>query len=287
MFVAVDEVLLDVQAPLLVRDGERADAVRPLRDQLAVAGLARECSSEIAGMADSECSMACQCRKRVVVAASLRKEVHAADRNVAKYLNSPETPVFEKGHELYGLFQARQGIRAEGRVIVVEGYMDVVALAQYGVTNAVATLGTATTPWHVQKLLRQTDEVVFCFDGDVAGRRAAWRALENALEHLQDGKQVKFLFLPPEHDPDSYVRAEGRPAFDRLLSDRPEYIVYASGILEDELYAPKLFRNPDYRHMASFGGYTFWKNGPKWLMSFHVFRRADMPPASAPRSAAR
>jgi DNA primase len=139
------------------------------------------------------------------------------DKSEPKYLNSPETPVFEKGHELYGLFQARQGIRAEGRVIVVEGYMDVVALAQFGVANAVATLGTATTPQHVQKLLRQTDEVVFCFDGDAAGRRAAWRALENALEHLQDGKQVKFLFLPPEHDPDSYLRVEGRAAFDRLL----------------------------------------------------------------------
>jgi DNA primase len=140
------------------------------------------------------------------------------DKSEPKYLNSPETPVFEKGHELYGLFQARQGIRAEGRVVVVEGYMDVVALAQFGVANAVATLGTATTPHHVQKLLRQTDEVVFCFDGDAAGRRAAWRALENALEHLQDGKQVKFLFLPPEHDPDSYLRAEGRVAFDRLLA---------------------------------------------------------------------
>src|SRR6185503_8767057 len=98
---------------------------------------------------------------------------------------------FEKGHELYGLFQARQGIRAAGRVIVVEGYMDVVALAQYGVTYAVATLGTATTPWHVQKLLRQTDEVVFCFDGDAAGRRAAWRALENSIAHVVDGKQIK------------------------------------------------------------------------------------------------
>jgi DNA primase len=149
------------------------------------------------------------------------------DKSEPKYLNSPETPVFEKGHELYGLFQARPGIRSEGRVIVVEGYMDVVALAQYGVTNAVATLGTATTPWHVQKLLRQTDEVVFCFDGDAAGRRAAWRALENALEHLQDGKQVKFLFLPPEHDPDSYVRERGRPAFDQLLAQATPLSAFA------------------------------------------------------------
>jgi DNA primase len=140
------------------------------------------------------------------------------DKSEPKYLNSPETALFEKGRELYGLFQARQGLRAAGRVIVVEGYMDVVALAQYGVGNAVATLGTATTPTHVQKLLRQTDEVVFCFDGDAAGRRAAWRALENSLEHLQDGKQVRFLFLPPEHDPDSYVRERGQAAFQQAVS---------------------------------------------------------------------
>ncbi len=140
------------------------------------------------------------------------------DKSEPKYLNSPETPLFEKGRELYGLFQARQAIREAGRVVVVEGYMDVVALAQFGVGYAVATLGTATTPWHVQKLLRQTDEVVFCFDGDAAGRRAAWRALENSLEQLQDGKQVKFLFLPEGHDPDSFVRANGREAFEEALA---------------------------------------------------------------------
>ena len=142
------------------------------------------------------------------------------DQGEPKYLNSPETPLFEKGRELYGLFQARQGIRAASRVVVVEGYMDVVALAQYGVDYAVATLGTATTPWHVQKLLRQTEEVVFCFDGDAAGRRAAWRALENSLSQLQDGKQVKFLFLPETDDPDSYVRREGKEAFERLLAEQ-------------------------------------------------------------------
>jgi DNA primase len=141
------------------------------------------------------------------------------DKSEPKYLNSPETPLFEKGHELYGLFQARQGIREAHRVVVVEGYMDVVALAQYGVTCAVATLGTATTPWHVQKLLRQTDEIVFCFDGDAAGRRAAWRALENSLEQLQDGKQIKFLFLPDGEDPDSFVRKAGREAFETRLRD--------------------------------------------------------------------
>ena len=140
------------------------------------------------------------------------------DSGEPKYLNSPETPVFEKGRELYGLFQARRAIRDVGRVIVVEGYMDVVALAQHGVEYAVATLGTATTPQHVQKLLRQTDEIVYCFDGDNAGRRAAWRALENSLAQLQDGKQLRFLFLPQGEDPDSYVRAQGREAFEKTIS---------------------------------------------------------------------
>ncbi len=130
-----------------------------------------------------------------------------------KYLNSPETPLFEKGRELYGLPQAQRSIRSEGTVIVVEGYMDVVALAQFGVGNAVATLGTATTPNHVHKLLRLAERVVFCFDGDTAGRKAAWRALEASLEQLPDGKVAAFLFLPPEHDPDSFVRAFGSEAY--------------------------------------------------------------------------
>jgi len=135
-----------------------------------------------------------------------------------KYLNSPETPLFEKGRELYGLPQARQAIRDADTVIVVEGYMDVVALAQHGVGNAVATLGTATTPNHVHKLLRQASRVVFCFDGDKAGRKAAWRALEASLEQLADDKMVGFLFLPPEHDPDSFVRAEGAETFRKLAA---------------------------------------------------------------------
>ncbi|HZV54972.1 MAG TPA: DNA primase [Rhodocyclaceae bacterium] len=134
-----------------------------------------------------------------------------------KYLNSPETPLFEKGRELYGLTQARQAIRDEDTVIVVEGYMDVVALAQHGVGNAVATLGTATTPNHVHKLLRQASRVVFCFDGDAAGRKAAWRALEASLDQLGDDKSAGFLFLPPEHDPDSFVRAEGAQAYCNLV----------------------------------------------------------------------
>ena len=143
------------------------------------------------------------------------------DQGEPKYLNSPETPLFEKGRELYGLFQARGAIREAQRVVVVEGYMDVVALGQYDIGYAVATLGTATTPWQVQKLLRQTDNVIYCFDGDAAGRRAAWRALENSLAQLHDGKQVRFLFLPPEHDPDTFVRAHGKETFGKLLDAAP------------------------------------------------------------------
>jgi DNA primase len=139
------------------------------------------------------------------------------DKSEPKYLNSPETPVFEKGRELYGLPQARRAIREAGCLLVVEGYMDVVALAQFEVGYVCAALGTATTPWHVQKLLRQSDEIVFCFDGDAAGRKAAWRALENSVAHLQDGKQIKFLFLPEQDDPDSFVRREGKAAFERLI----------------------------------------------------------------------
>jgi DNA primase len=141
------------------------------------------------------------------------------DSGEPKYLNSPETVLFEKGHELYGLFQAQKAIRAHQQVVVVEGYMDVVALAQHGVEYAVATLGTATTPYHVQKLLRLADQVVFCFDGDAAGQRAAWRALENSLPQLLDGKRIGFLFLPKEHDPDSYIREHGTEAFEQLLHD--------------------------------------------------------------------
>jgi DNA primase len=131
-----------------------------------------------------------------------------------KYYNSPETPLFQKGHELYGLFLARRAIRDAGRALVVEGYMDVVALAQYGIEYAVAALGTATTPFHITKLMRQTDEIVFCFDGDNAGRTAAWRAAMNALPALTDGLKLSFLFLPKEHDPDSYVREFGKEKFE-------------------------------------------------------------------------
>jgi DNA primase len=135
------------------------------------------------------------------------------DGGEPKYLNSPETPLFQKGNELYGLFEGRQAIRDAGYVLVTEGYMDVVALAQLGFPNAVATLGTACTATHVQKLLRQTDMVIFSFDGDKAGRRAARRALEACLPHVTDNKTIKFLFLPQEHDPDSYIRERGADAF--------------------------------------------------------------------------
>jgi DNA primase len=136
-----------------------------------------------------------------------------------KYLNSPETPVFSKGRELYGLFEARSALREQGYVLVTEGYMDVVALAQLGFPNAVATLGTACTTEHVQKLFRFTDSVVFSFDGDAAGRRAARKALDGALPYATDVRSIKFLFLPAEHDPDSFIRANGREAFARYVSE--------------------------------------------------------------------
>ena len=141
------------------------------------------------------------------------------DQGEPKYLNSPETPLFQKGYELYGLFEARQAIRDSGYVLVTEGYMDVVALAQMGFAQVVATLGTACTPTHVQKLLRQTDHVIFSFDGDKAGRRAARRALDACLPHVNDNKVIKFLFLPVEHDPDSYIREFGAEAFEVEVQD--------------------------------------------------------------------
>jgi len=139
------------------------------------------------------------------------------DDGEPKYLNSPETPVFVKGRELYGLFEARAALREAGYALVVEGYMDVVALAQSGLAHAVATLGTACTAEHVAKLFRFTDQVVFSFDGDAAGRRAAARALEAALPHAADHRSVRFLFLPAEHDPDSFVRERGAAAFEQAV----------------------------------------------------------------------
>jgi DNA primase len=141
------------------------------------------------------------------------------DKGEPKYLNSPETALFHKGKELYGLYEARRALRKIDSLVVVEGYMDVVALAEHGIQYAVATLGTATTPDHLKRLFRICGEIVFCFDGDKAGRKAAWRALENALGELREGRQIRFLFLPEGEDPDSIVRREGAEAFAKRLAD--------------------------------------------------------------------
>jgi DNA primase len=134
-----------------------------------------------------------------------------------KYLNSPETVLFHKGRELYGLYEARQALRHIEQLVVVEGYMDVVALARHGIDFSIATLGTATTPDHLNILFRLTENVVFCFDGDKAGKKAAWRALENALPQIREGRQIRFVFLPEGHDPDSYVNEHGSSAFMKML----------------------------------------------------------------------
>jgi DNA primase len=150
------------------------------------------------------------------------------DQGEPKYMNSPETPLFHKGRELYGLYEARQARADFKRLLIVEGYMDVVRLHQAGITYAVATLGTATTQEHLNKVFRITSEVVFCFDGDRAGRQAAWRALENSLPLARDGRELKFMFLPDGHDPDSLVAAEGAESFEeRLKAALPlsEYLV--------------------------------------------------------------
>lgn len=143
-----------------------------------------------------------------------------------KYLNSPETPLFHKGRELYGLFEMRKALRKIEKVLVVEGYMDVVALAQFGVRYAVATLGTATTADHLQRLFRLSHEIYFCFDGDRAGREAAWRALNNALPVMREGLQIRFMFLPQGEDPDSYIRAHGKEGFEAELNQSKTFSEY-------------------------------------------------------------
>ncbi|KLT72376.1 DNA primase [Neisseria arctica] len=158
------------------------------------------------------------------------------DKGEPKYLNSPETPLFDKGRNLYGLHEGRAAIKDAGRILVVEGYMDVVALAQFGIGYGVAALGTSTTAEHVKILMRQTDSIYFCFDGDRAGRKAAWRALENALPQLKDDKSLHFLFLPEEHDPDSYIRAYGKNQFeDALLNQSKPLSEYFWQALSDGL----------------------------------------------------
>jgi DNA primase len=165
------------------------------------------------------------------------------DKGEPKYLNSPETALFEKGREVYGLLQARDAIRASGRVLVVEGYMDVVALAQFGVGYAVAALGTATSPVHVGKLLKLADELVFSFDGDAAGRKAAWRALEVSLPLVPDHKPIRFLFLPEGEDPDSFIRKNGKEAFERCVRESQTL----SGFLLAELRAQSALDTPEGR----------------------------------------
>jgi DNA primase len=150
------------------------------------------------------------------------------DQGEPKYMNSPETPLFHKGRELYGLYEARQARGDFKRLLVVEGYMDVVRLHQAGISYTVATLGTATTQEHLNKVFRMTSEVVFCFDGDRAGRQAAWRALENALPLARDGREMKFMFLPEGHDPDTLVAEEGAEAFENRMKEAlplSEYLV--------------------------------------------------------------
>lgn len=149
-----------------------------------------------------------------------------SDEDSPKYLNSPETPLFHKGRELYGLYEARQALRDIPRLMVVEGYMDVVSLAQFDIRYAVATLGTATTADHLQQLFRVTSEVVFCFDGDRAGREAAWRALENALPVMREGRQIRFLFLPEGEDPDTLVRKIGKTEFEQLVAQAAPFSDY-------------------------------------------------------------
>jgi len=157
------------------------------------------------------------------------------DDSAPKYLNSPETPVFHKSNELYGLYQARKSDRKLTKILIVEGYMDVVALADNGINNSVATMGTATTADHLRQLLRTSPEIIFCFDGDRAGRDAAWRAAENALPLLDGKHQLKFMFLPDGEDPDSLVRKEGQEAFNQRIKDAQNYSDFFFQTMEGRL----------------------------------------------------
>ena len=157
------------------------------------------------------------------------------DKGDPKYLNSPETVLFKKGQTLYGLFEARKFIREKGFVLVCEGYMDVVALAQMGFPNAVATLGTACTDHHIQLLLRHTDRIVFSFDGDSAGRKAAKRAFEACIPHLADDKEIRFLFLPKEHDPDSFIREFGQDKFNEEIQKAQPLSRFFIDVVSDQI----------------------------------------------------
>ena len=169
------------------------------------------------------------------------------DKKVAKYLNSPETDIFHKGRQLYGLYEAQQDNAEPNRLLVVEGYMDVVALAQYGINYAVASLGTSTTADHIQLLFRATNNVICCYDGDRAGRDAAWRALETALPYMTDGRQLRFMFLPDGEDPDTLVRKEGKEAFEA----RMEQAMPLSAFLFNSLMPQVDLSTPDGRARLS------------------------------------
>jgi DNA primase len=201
------------------------------------------------------------------------------DGGEPKYLNSPETPVFRKGEELYGLFEARSAIRQLGYVLVTEGYMDVVALAQLGFANAVATLGTACTADHVRKLFRFSDTVVFAFDGDAAGRRAARRALEAALPYASDTRSVRFLFLPPEHDPDSYVRAHGAEAFAAAVRDA----VPLSRFLLEAAAADCDLATPEGRARLSVQAQPLWSAMPEGALKRQLLHELADAVALEPR----
>lgn len=172
------------------------------------------------------------------------------DKGEPKYLNSPETSLFHKGSELYGLYEARQENRDLARLIVVEGYMDVVGLAQHGICNAVATLGTATTNAHLRRLFQASEEVVFCFDGDRAGRAAAWRALENALPQTGGGHQLRFLFLPDGQDPDSLVRESGAETFASYMAQAETLSEYLIRHLGEQVDMSKLDGKARFAELA-------------------------------------
>ena len=172
------------------------------------------------------------------------------DKSEPKYLNSPETSLFHKGSELYGLYEARQENRELTRLIVVEGYMDVVGLAQHGITNAVATLGTATTTAHLRRLFQASEEIVFCFDGDKAGRAAAWRALENALPQTGGGHQIRFLFLPDGQDPDSLVRENGAETFASYMAQSETLSEYLIKHLSEQVDMSKLDGKARFAELA-------------------------------------
>ena len=192
------------------------------------------------------------------------------DQGEPKYLNSPETPLFHKGRELYGLYEARQAHNDFKRLMIVEGYMDVVRLHQAGITYAVATLGTATTQEHLNKLFRITSELVFCFDGDRAGRQAAWRALENALPLARDGRELKFMFLPDGHDPDTLVAEIGKESFEERLKASLSLSTYLIRELLQQVDVPPI----DGRAQAKGTGATPVRQDAGGRVSGTVGRRA-------------